>query len=418
MMEEEQMTLQRAVDWVHGARYPGQKNGLENMRALLRTLGNPQDGLRFLHVAGTNGKGSVCAFLERALRECGYKTGLYTSPYLCEYAERVRVNGVPLDDEMLLRLILRVKRAAEDLVARGECFPTTFELGTAIAFLAFAEAKTDWAVIEVGLGGRLDSTNVIAPRACAISAIGMDHMKTLGDTLEAIAREKAGILKHGVPAAIHPANGSVLPVLESAARACGAPLDVVEEPEILAESAHGARFRFRGETYEISLAGRHQVGNAALALAALGLVGGLDFAAVRAGLAKTRWHCRLEWVDGVLIDGAHNPQGAAVLAEYLRAHVPGRRVLLVGMMHDKQVEACAKLLAPVASRVIATRVDDPRAASAEEVAAAYPGAQAVDSLEDALALARADGGTVIACGSLYLAGAVRSLLRPGERLCL
>ena len=243
-------------------------------------------------------------------------------------------------------------------------------------------------------------------------------MKTLGDTLEAIAREKAGILKHGVPAAIHPANGSVLPVLESAARACGAPLDVVEEPEILAERAHGARFRFRGETYEISLAGRHQVGNAALALAALGLVGGLDFAAVRAGLAKTRWHCRLEWVDGVLIDGAHNPQGAAVLAEYLRAHVPGRRVLLVGMMHDKQVEACAKLLAPVASRVIATRVDDPRAASAEEVAAAYPGAQAMDSLEDALALARADGGTVIACGSLYLAGAVRSLLRPGERLCL
>lgn len=205
------MTLRRAVDWVHGARYAGQKNGLENMRALLRALGNPQDGLRFLHVAGTNGKGSVCAFLERALRECGYKTGLYTSPYLCEYAERVRVNGVPLDDETLLRLILRVKRAAEDLVARGECFPTTFELGTAIAFLAFAEAKTDWAVIEVGLGGRLDSTNVIAPRACAISAIGMDHMKTLGDTLEAIAREKAGILKHGVPAAIHPANGSVLP---------------------------------------------------------------------------------------------------------------------------------------------------------------------------------------------------------------
>ena len=405
------MTLRRAVDWVHGARYAGQKNGLENMRALLRALGNPQDGMRFLHVAGTNGKGSVCAFLERALRECGYKTGLYTSPYLCEYAERVRVNGVPLNDETLLRLILRVKRAAEDLVARGECFPTTFELGTAIAFLAFAEAKTDWAVIEVGLGGRVDSTNVIAPRACAISAIGMDHMKTLGDTLEAIAREKAGILKHGVPAAIHPANGSVLPVLESAARACGAPLDVVEEPEILAESAHGARFRFRGETYEISLAGRHQVGNAALALAALGLVGGLDFAAVRAGLAKTRWHC-------VLIDGAHNPQGAAVLAEYLRAHVPGRRVLLVGMMHDKQVEACAKLLAPVASRVIATRVDDPRAASAEEVAAAYPGAQTVDSLEDALALARADGGTVIACGSLYLAGAVRSLLRPGERLCL
>ena len=413
----ESYTLERAVDWIHGARYQGQKNGLENTRALLKELGNPQESLKMVHVAGTNGKGSVCSMIERVLRECGYKTGLYTSPYLCEYAERVRIDGVPMEDEALLAVILRVKDAAERLVERGIC-PTAFELGTAIAFLAFKEAGVDYAVIEVGIGGRLDSTNVITPCACAIAAIGIDHTKTLGNTIEEIASEKAGIIKPGIPVAIHPANGRVMHVFENAAAERGAHLDRVEMPEILSENARGAAFCFRGEEYSIGLPGRYQIENAALAIATLKLLGITDQKALHAGIEKAKWHCRLEWVKGVLIDGAHNPQGAQMLAEFLEKHVSGKRTLVVGMMHDKDISECVPHFSRVADRVIATQIDDPRAANAQELAEMFVNAEAVPNVKAAIETALADDSTVIVCGSLYLAGEARAILCPGERLSL
>ena len=415
-------TAPQAVEWIEGLRYKGEKNGLANMRALLARLGNPQDSLRMIHVAGTNGKGSTCAMLERMLRECGYKTGLYTSPYLMRYHERMRVNGRPIGDEPLVRLASRIREEAEALLAEG-VKPTTFELGTALALAWFAEEQVDAAVIEVGLGGRLDPTNVILPEVCLIAAIGMDHTKVLGDTLPAIAAEKAGIIKPGVPVAVQAqSDPQVREVFRRVSREQGSFLfDLADHPpRILSERADGYTFAFDGQTAEIQLAGRHQVDNACLALSGMRLLRergwNLPEQACLSGLRKAIWPGRLEWLSPkLLIDGAHNPHGAAALAAYIRRFLAGRRVVLcTGMMRDKDVASCAKILAPVADAVVCTRVDYPRAISPCELAAFYrqAGVEAFAELDRFKALDRAleeagDGGVCVACGSLYLVGDLR-----------
>ncbi|NLG25591.1 MAG: bifunctional folylpolyglutamate synthase/dihydrofolate synthase, partial [Clostridiales bacterium] len=370
-------TAAQAIGWINGLRYAGEKHGLDNMRRLLSDLGDPQKGLKMAHVAGTNGKGSTCAMLERMLRENGLKTGLYTSPYLMRFNERMRVNGAPIDDATLVRLASRVREAAEALVARG-VRPTTFELGTALAFLYFREAAVDAAVIEVGLGGRLDPTNVIEPAACLIAPIGMDHTRLLGDTPEQIALEKAGIIKPGVPVAIACQPDGVRAVLRAAAQERGAPLtDLCEhEARNLRETARGAAFELDGLPVEINLAGRHQVGNAGLAIAGVRLLkeAGLPIDIDRAlfGIRRAVWPGRLEWAgEDVLLDGAHNPHGAAALVVYLQTWLAGREVVpVVGMMRDKAIDQCAALYAQVARRAVATQIDYPRAASAAQIAEA------------------------------------------------
>lgn len=403
-----------AIDWIHGARYKGQKNGLENTRALLEALGNPQRRFRCVHIAGTNGKGSTAAFTERALREAGYITGLYTSPYLIRYNERVQVCGVPIPDEELVE-ITELIAAKVDILLKREIFPTTFELGTALAFEYFARRGVEAAVVEVGLGGRFDSTNVITPDVSLIAAIGLDHMKVLGDTVEQIAFEKAGIIKPGVPVVVQAQAENILDVFRAAADERGCRLTIAQMPENIAETACGARFTLDGEEYEIALCGRHQLLNASLAISGLKTLG-VPAEAIKRGLALAKWPCRLEWVNGVLIDGAHNPQGAQALRDYLEAHFPGESITLVtGMMHDKQMDEVARILAPACKRVIATAVsDEPRAALPQELQALYASlgveALAAPEITAATDMAMKFDGIKVFAGSLYIAGAVREYL--------
>ncbi len=419
----------QAVDWINGLRYAGEKNGLANTRALLERMGNPEKQLRMVHVAGTNGKGSTCSMLERMLRGCGLKTGLYTSPYLMRFPERMRVNGVPIDDESLVRITSRVREGTEKLLTEG-VKPTTFELGTAITLTYFAEQKVDIAVIEVGLGGRLDSTNVIQPEVCLIAPIGMDHTKVLGDTLVQIAGEKAGIIKEGVPAAVAPQqNDEIMQVFRNtAARMHSQLLEVRrEEIDVTASDARGADFVFRGQKARISLAGDHQIENACLALSGIELLRsrGFDLPEERCieALEQAVWPGRLEWLsDSLLIDGAHNPHGAKALYAYVKKHLSDRKIVpVIGMMKDKDVESCVALYADLSKEAVATQIDYPRAMPSDELRELLisHGVNAVSEGTVPSAVRRAqkiagDDGIVLVCGSLYVVGEVRLLLRGDD----
>ena len=419
----------QAVDWINGLRYAGEKNGLANMRALLERMGNPEKQLKMVHVAGTNGKGSTCSMLERMLRECGYRTGLYTSPYLMRFPERMRVNGVPIDDESLTRIASRVRAETEKLLLEG-VKPTTFELGTAVTLTYFAEQRVDVAVIEVGLGGRLDPTNVIMPEVCLIAPIGMDHTKVLGDNLIQIAGEKAGIIKEGIPVAAAPQqNDEIMQVFRRTAQEKHARLIEVrrEDIEALEADAKGARFVFRGQKAAIHLAGEHQAENACLALSGIELLRTRGFVLPEEkcleGLKKAVWPGRLEWIsDNLLIDGAHNPHGAKALHAFVKKHLAGRRIVpVIGMMKDKDVEGCIALYADLAKEAVATQVDYPRAMGHEELRALLKnkGMNAVSESTIPAAIRRAEeiageDGIVLVCGSLYVVGEARLLLRGDD----
>lgn len=425
------MRSSELIDWIHGARRFGEKKGLDNMRLLLGALGNPERALRCVHVAGTNAKGSVCALIESALRENGYSTGLYTSPFLVGYRERIQLDGRPIDPEAFERAGNRVHEAALSL---PDFKPTSFELGTALAFLAFAERGVDASVIETGIGGRLDPTNALTPEVSVIANIGFDHMDQLGGSIEEIAFEKAGIIKPGRLVALYPQKHPAADaVIERACRERNARLLRASDLplRVIHVDARSARFRcdaphlHRVEA-ELRLAGRHQIENARLALTALSLLAergwALDGAATARGLAAARWPGRLDWADdALLLDGAHNPQAARSLREYLAEFFPDRRiVLLIAMMRDKQPEACADILAPCAAEVIATALEGPRALPAEELAEIYRArggpAQAIGDPAAALWAARraaGPGGLVVACGSLYLVGELMKLTGRG-----
>ncbi len=420
------MTVQEAIAKIHSVYPNGRKNGLNNMRALAEKLHDPQNALAMVHVAGTNGKGSCCAMIESILRAAGLRTGLYTSPYIEVYNERIRLCGVPISDELLVALVERVEPEVLSCAREG-IHVTEFELGTALAFCAFAEERTDIAVIETGLGGRLDPTNIISPKVCAITQIGMDHMAYLGDTIEAIAGEKAGIIKRGVPVSIAPQEARARGVLIGAAERMGAPL-IELRAEHITETRDFIRFdvsmgdeRLTG--LRVALRGRHQADNACAALGAILSLRTMGWdipeRAVREGLSRVRWPGRLERLGQVLLDGAHNDPGVQALCDYAdRWLVPEQTVLLTGMMADKETRKMAAKLAPRVCRVVCAAPNVPRAMSARELAETFKAlgaaAEAAQSVEDGLnrarALAGADG-TVLAAGSLYLIGEVRALLR-------
>jgi dihydrofolate synthase/folylpolyglutamate synthase len=384
--------------------------GLERMERALEALGRPERALRILHVAGTNGKGSTCAMAAEALRQAGHRTGLYTSPHLVRFNERIALDGEDIADDELSRITGAIRRACpwHDEADDGERL-TYFEFATLVALLHFAERAADAVVLEVGLGGRFDATNAVVPLACAVTPIGLDHVDLLGDTLDAIAREKAGIMKRGVPVVVARAQRpeAMAALLDEAERR-GAPLTV-------AEAAHGG---------PIALAGPHQAGNAALAAAALRLLRGAGVAvaeeSIARGIAPARWPGRLERVDGVLLDGAHNADGAAALAAALAALYPGRPAEIVfGVLADKDHAAMLRALAPAARALHLVAPQTPRArapATYRALAARLVGTvDEHDSVEDAIRCARRGAGREgIACvaGSLYLVGEARSLLAP------
>lgn len=382
--------------------------GLERMERALDALGRPERAYPVLHVGGTNGKGSTCAMAAAALRAAGHRVGLYTSPHLVRFNERIQVDGAEIEDAALAAAIEEIRRACPWHERGTEAERLTyFEFATLAGLLHFVRERTSVAVLEVGLGGRFDATNAVASRVAAVARIGLDHTQLLGDTVEQIAFEKAGIFKPGVPAVVHAAQPpGAFETLRAEALRRGAPFVV-------------APADYAGP---IALAGPHQRANAALAAAALTQLdaGGVAVPAeaIARGVATARWPGRMEEVAGVLLDGAHNPDGAAALAAALRALHPGRPVELVfGVLSDKDHAGMLAALAAAVRRVHVVAPATPRARSAEEVRA-LAHAQGIEadvhgSVRDALACARlrADGGALVCvAGSLYLVGEARALL--------
>jgi dihydrofolate synthase/folylpolyglutamate synthase len=381
------------------------KLGLERITAVLAALGNPERAFRVVHVAGTNGKGSTCAMIEAGLRAANIRTGLFTSPHLIEPTERIQIDGTPVSEADFERAFNVVHETAEKLEL--DCHPTYFETVTAMAFWLFREKKIDTAVIEVGLGGRLDSTNVVQPILTVITPIDFDHEAYLGHTIEAIAGEKAGILKQGIPAVFARQRPEAAKVLDARAAELRVPVARAEDFEIrdLHIDARGSRF----SGIVCPLAGEHQVDNAvtaALALRALGV--STD------GIAETRWPGRIEHVSpnpDILLDGAHNPAGARALARYLERFYGGRRIWLVyGAMRDKAIDEVAGVLFPLASELILTAPDTSRALRPEALAEFAGRGHIEPTVESAIDYARthaADQDVIVITGSLFLVGEAR-----------
>lgn len=423
-------TAEQVVNEINSARGDGDEQGLRNTAALLDVLQAWPD-CPVIHVAGTNGKGSVCAMLSSVLAAAGYRTGLYTSPFLQTYAERIRFNGTPIDEEKLAKYGSEVLDAAAKSKAEKGYDNTPFGLGTALAFHAFRQEGTEIIISETGLGGRLDPTNVIPkPAVCVLTAIGLDHMQLLGNTLEAIAGEKAGIIKPGVPAVCYPPDDeAVAAVFRQAATKQSAPLNMLSRKQALIREsgAHGSVVDFMigsriWSEMKISLPGEHQVYNALTVLAALDELEkqGIRFPrkAVVHGLAHTFWPGRLEWCGNVLMDGAHNAQGVTAFADFVSAYLKDRRkVLLTGVLKEKLSDEMLSRLAGTANEAVTVTPDSPRAMRADELAEllAQKGiqARAANNLKEGLRQAKelaGNDGVVLTTGSLYFIGALRNEL--------
>lgn len=419
------------IAYINEPRWQESRLGLERIRMLLERLGRPQDRLKFVHVAGTNGKGSVCAYLASVLQAAGYRTGLFTSPYIERFEERIRVDGIDIAFDELTAATLAVKEQAEALASETGDHPTEFELMTAVALVHFAQVACDIVVLEVGLGGRLDSTNVIErPEASVIVRIGRDHTELLGTTLAAIAGEKAGIIKPGAPVVSWPQEPEAMAVIEHAAEACAAALVVPDFSELhvgaverrcleqaasapaanpaCAPAAHPASAPLDSDASPVGgrpgsvgcretlvrpfsygrfadlstrLLGSYQPANAALAIEAVEVLRGHGWRiadeALRAGIAQARWPGRFEVVDSgpgrptIIVDGGHNPQGASALAESLEDVFPGARpVFVIGVLEDKDYPAMLEAVIALGSAFVTVTPDSPRALSADRLARA------------------------------------------------
>lgn len=417
--------------------------GLSRMEELLRRLGDPQDTLNVIHVAGTNGKGSVSKYLEEGLAACGYKMGLYTSPYIEKFNERIRFDGADISDEDLEYYGQKVVDAAEAMVADGKDSPTEFEVVTAIAFLYFADKKADITILEVGLGGIGDSTNVVKyPMASVITSISYDHMAQLGNTLAEIAVNKAGIIKTGCPVISNVPERDAAKIIARKAYAMGSRLfDVsgiraaVSEQTPFSQVVSMELYEKSYSDVEISMVGKHQAENLKTALATLEILRKsgavkLDREALYEGLKRARQPGRFEVIGGgpeagdeskplVIIDGAHNEAGAQALQETMAQYFAGKKILLVaGILADKQIDSIVKFLTKITDHIIVTEPDNPRKLAASELAKhmadAGVTAEVASDAEAAMHRAKelADGYDVILfAGSLYLIGDVRRLWR-------
>jgi dihydrofolate synthase / folylpolyglutamate synthase len=398
----------------------GTKWGLERMETLLAGLGNPERGRRFVHVAGTNGKGSTCAMIANILRHAGFRTGLYTSPHLVEPTERIRIDGIPVTVDEFVRAFEFVHECAERLVGedRQDAHPSYFETVTAMALMVFHE-RCEVSVMEVGLGGRLDATNVIAPEVCVITPVAYDHEAFLGKTLESIAAEKAGILKAGAPVVMARQMAPAEAVIAARARELGSKIIRTADARIgeIHACASGSSFVLDGVVYECALAGRHQIENATAAVLACRQLG-VQTADIQSGLKDVEWPGRLETVcraPDFVLDGAHNPAGAAALAAYIREFCSGRPVWLVyGAMRDKAVEEVTGQLFPLAERVILSAAEFPRALRPEAILelTSHTNAMLTHTIEEAIEIARTAPAEAVVffTGSLFVVGEARAAL--------
>jgi len=382
------------------------KLGLDRIRAVLDALGNPEKTYRVVHVAGTNGKGSTSAMIAAGLRAAGVRTGLFTSPHLVEPTERIQIDGIPVTQAQFSRAFDVVHEAAGSLDL--DAHPSYFETVAAMAFWLFRELNVQTAVIEVGLGGRLDATNVVEPALTVITPIDMDHQVFLGETIEAIAGEKAGILKRGVPAVFARQRPEAAAVLDAKAAELGIPVKRAVDFEIrdLEIDARGSHF----SGIECPLAGEHQVDNAVTAALALEMLG-----VSPKGIAETRWPGRLEHISpnpDILLDGAHNPAGVRALIRYLERFYPDRkRWIIFGAMRDKAVAEMGAILFPLADELILTAADSPRSMMPEELAALAACGRAVANIGEALKMVAGEAAAddmIVITGSLFLVGEARA----------
>jgi dihydrofolate synthase/folylpolyglutamate synthase len=401
------------------------KLGLGRMQVLFEELGHPERACRLVHVAGTNGKGSTCAMIESSLRAAGFRTGLYTSPHLVEPTERIQVNGEPVSEELFAGAFDRVHQKAEQMLRREELdsHPTYFETVTAMAMLLFRNLGVETAVLEVGLGGRLDATNVVHPRVTVITPIDFDHETHLGNSLRSIAEEKAGILKAGVPAVFSRQRPEVMEALQQRAGALGISVARTDDwrVEELELHRHGSRFLAAGPRtairVECPLPGEHQVENALTAAVAL-LELGVGIEAVEKGVRQVRWPGRLETVSTgpeIILDGAHNPAGIRALASYIERFYSDRRVWLIcGAMRDKSLDEIAGILSPVAGRIIVTTPGSHRALRPESMRRLFdhPSVETATGMAQALSMVKkaSPEDAIFITGSLLLVGEARELL--------
>ena len=356
------------LKWLYGLSVHGIKLGLTNTTELLNRLGNPQNSFRKVHVAGTDGKGSTCVMMASILKESGFKTGLYTSPHIIEFNERISIDGVNVSDEEVRTLVSVIRPIVEDMGKAGmQC--TFFEVTTAMAFLHFRENDVDYAVIEVGMGGRFDATNVITPDVSVITTISMEHTEYLGDTLDKIAGEKAGIIKERIPVVTNN-EGMAYDVIFKKALEKGAQLFKVPDPQSITLTQDSTIFTYKGNDYTVGIPGKYQADNACLAIEAMSQI---PYASkviphIHDGLKKARWPCRMQKLDDlpIILDVTHTKAGSKALAENI-AKIYGKVTVVFGVLSDKDISGIAENLSTIASKIIITNPISERSADLKVV---------------------------------------------------
>ena len=427
------MPYQDELSYLYSLQQFGIKLGLSNIKELCAILDNPQDKIKTIHVGGTNGKGSTAAIISSILNKAGYKVGLYTSPHLIDFTERIRINNVPVSEERVSCLVRHIRDCMEDKVL----MPTFFEFTTALAMLDFAEESVDIAVMEVGMGGRLDATNIIKPLVSVITNVEYDHTEHLGPLLKDIAKEKCGIIKRGVPLVTSEIKGDILSLIENYAGDNGTPAyvygrDFHTDPVEL--TRHYSRFNYNGLIWkglllETILAGRHQVFNTGAALFTVELLANTGFnvteSHIKEGVKGVSWPGRLETLAGpppVLLDGAHNHAASIALREFIsdvimKKEDVGKTVLIFGVLRDKDAHSMIGELIPHISEIIITRPDTERGLPVEELRQIVEGYSVkpyvTNTVSDALSVAydiTSSSDVIIVTGSLYLVGEARALI--------
>ena len=423
------MNREEVISFIDNSKKFGSKLELERIKKLCELLGNPQDRLKFIHIAGTNGKGSTSLYIHNILVDAGYKTGLYTSPFIYEFNERIQINGTPISDDKLAEIMSIVAAKVKIMTEEGYEHPTEFELITAAAFLYFETEKCNAVVLEVGLGGTYDATNVIKTSILSvITSISLDHTDYLGDTVSEVAENKCGIIKEGVPVLSYMYQPvDALNIIKMSAEKNHSHLTVAAEEslEINRMSLGGSDFKYQGECYHTSLIGKYQIYNAITAISAVGLLNDAGFAVslenVKNGLSQAKWPARFEILSTnptVIADGSHNADGMRAFVETAKAVLSDKPICVFGMLKDKDYDYCLKKLSEITDTVIVTEVDNPRRETAENLAktakkyikSVYLEKENQNAVKKAQELA-GDDGTVIALGSLYMMKNIKDAIK-------
>lgn len=428
------MNYNEALQFIHESHKFGMRLGLDNIKKLLELLGDPQNNLKIIHVAGTNGKGSTCSFISSILKESGYKVGLYTSPFLETFTERIRVNGENIREEEVGKIVSLIKEKIEIMVSEGYSYPTEFEIVTAMAFYYYNQEKVDFVALEVGLGGRYDATNVIdKPVVSAITSISLDHTGILGDTLAKIAFEKGGIIKENCPTIVYPQQEEASEVIKNICAEkkskyieCDFKNIEIKSSNINSQiyncNINGKELR----DLEIKLIGDHQIKNSIVALNVIEYLNDIKITNIseeniRKGLLETKWPGRIEKISEnpmFIIDGAHNEEGAKSLANSIDKYFENKnKILVIGMLEDKDIESVLDLLIPKFNKVITTTPDNPRAIDANKLkekierynieVTCEPNIK--EAVDYALKISNKDD-VIISAGSLYMIGNVRTII--------